>query len=99
MYYSADGHPRPSPMIPMNRSIAVSKSHLHGGPGFKPMTAFMDYKDYRISYEDKNKVESSFDSSKDNYYCDNSGTQSIYEKKKINREIRYHDKQIAKKRG
>ena len=56
------------------------------------MTAFMDYKDYRISYEDRNKVESSFDSSKDNYFCGNSVTNSIYEKNKINKEIRYHDR-------
>jgi len=64
------------------------------------MTTFMDYKDYRIDYENnKFKEYSSFGSSKENYLSGLSASNSFYEKSRINKEIRNHDREKAKQKG
>lgn len=95
--HQSDGYVRTVPHS-KNKSIVVSRSQLPG-LGMKPMTAFMDYKDYRIEYENRYKLESSIDSSKDNYHCGNSASNSCYEKNRINKEIRNHDREVARQRG
>lgn len=63
--------------------------------GTLPMTAFMDYKDYRIDYE--RRGDSSFGSSKD--YSAVSNSYSVYERTKINKEIRAQDREKARRTG
>lgn len=90
--YNSDGDLRHRTIPARHASRPVSS--MFKGP--KPMTAFMDYKDYRIQYEG-NGGDSSFDSSKD--YSGISNSNSVYNRAKINKEIRVRDREKARRGG